>query len=111
MAHYSLCAPSPFIFVCERNLMIVYTTVSVPSRYAARRTGAVGRARGLIGGPPEWAAGEPLDAAADYVKPETARTRRRAAARKTFRAHVDESARARARARKLERECSAARVC
>lgn len=56
---------SPFmLFVCERNLMIVpraaaaaATNERVPGESLCVR----GReARGLIGGPPEWAAGEPL---------------------------------------------------
>lgn len=57
---------SPFmLFVCERNLMIVYSKRSESLCTGAMRwtgwTSGLG-ARGLIGGPPEWAAGEPLAA-------------------------------------------------
>jgi len=66
-------------------------------------------ARGLIGGPPEWAAGEPLAAhtaaaaaaARNAAKPET---ERRAAESRVSRAPAARRERARARARRADAE-------
>jgi len=73
-------------FVCEWNLMTVYKRPESLREVSARLRWR-GATRGLIGGPPEWAAGEPLAAqpptppppppfVCTYTgeKPETART-------------------------------------
>lgn len=64
---------------------MIVTAVSVPSRYAER--GGDAEQRGLIGGPPEWAAGEPLAAtaaASTYETGNNAHRRRRRSSEKSF---------------------------